>query len=234
MVLAGGGVQSRSAAHAVRIDPARVAAGAGALAAQGALLLLLLVPLSLPQVIEVVRELPPTQVVEIPPKVEIAPPPPTVVPTLPVEVTINPQTRTSAPVAITTAPVLPVTGPQQVVEAQPGDTVPAGTGDTGPVSPPVVDTTPLAGVRLAYASAPPPPYPVEALRDGRRGTVVLQVLVGVDGVPVEVTVQRSSGHRDLDRAATRHVLRSWTFQPALRDGQPVQAIGLVPIEFKVD
>ncbi len=42
------------------------------------------------------------------------------------------------------------------------------------------------------------------------------------------------GYRELDEAARRHVLRRWRFQPAMRDGRAVQAIGLVPIEFSLD
>ena len=63
------------------------------------------------------------------------------------------------------------------------------------------------------------------------GTVVLDVLVDIDGQPIDVTIVRSSGHRLLDQAARRVVLTRWTFRPAMRDGQAVQAIGRVPIEF---
>ncbi|MCD9005384.1 energy transducer TonB [Luteimonas sp. XNQY3] len=52
-----------------------------------------------------------------------------------------------------------------------------------------------------------------------------------DGRPMDVRLHRSSGHRELDRAAMRHVQRHWTFQPAMRDGVAVEAIGLVPIAF---
>lgn len=79
-----------------------------------------------------------------------------------------------------------------------------------------------------------PPYPRDALRSGHQGTVVLQVLVGVDGRPLEVVVETGSGYRELDETARRHVLRRWRFQPAMRDGRAVQAIGLVPIEFRLD
>jgi protein TonB len=60
------------------------------------------------------------------------------------------------------------------------------------------------------------------------------VLVDVDGRPLEVTIQRSSGNRDLDAAARRQVLRKWTFRPAMKDGRAVQAIGIVPIDFNLD
>ena len=60
---------------------------------------------------------------------------------------------------------------------------------------------------------------------------MLEVLVGLDGQPLAVTVARSSGHRELDEAARAQVLKRWRFQPATRDGLAVQAIGMVPIEF---
>jgi protein TonB len=63
--------------------------------------------------------------------------------------------------------------------------------------------------------------------------VLLKVLVDVDGKALDVTIQRSSGNRDLDRAAQQHILRHWTFRPAMKDGRAVQAIGLVPIDFKL-
>jgi protein TonB len=65
------------------------------------------------------------------------------------------------------------------------------------------------------------------------GTVILQVLVGSDGRALEVRVHQGSGHRLLDDAARRQVLRHWRFRPAMQDGRAVQAIGLVPVEFRL-
>ena len=70
-----------------------------------------------------------------------------------------------------------------------------------------------------------------AKQRGITGTVLLQVLVGIDGRPLEVTVAQSSGNRELDEAARAQVLKRWSFQPASKNGQAVQAIGMVPIEF---
>jgi protein TonB len=89
-------------------------------------------------------------------------------------------------------------------------------------------------VRLEYARAPAPSYPRAALREGVEGTVLLQVLVDVDGRPLRVDVHRSSGDRRLDLAARDQVLRHWRFRPAIRDGRAVRAIGLVPIDFSLD
>ena len=106
--------------------------------------------------------------------------------------------------------------------------------DAGDVAPPDGDIGPGAGpapMQLRYAHAPAPSYPRTALREGITGTVLLQVLVGLDGRPLEVSIARSSGHRELDEAARAQVLKRWSFQPATRNGQSVQAIGMVPIEF---
>ena len=93
---------------------------------------------------------------------------------------------------------------------------------------------PVAGVRLEYASAPPPRYSADLIRDRAEGTVLLQVLVDANGKPLEVTIHRSSGNRRLDRLAQQHVLDTWSFRPAMRNGHAVQAIGLVPIDFRLD
>lgn len=110
------------------------------------------------------------------------------------------------PVAPTPRPVEPASSPEQVAKAVPG-----------------VDPTPL--------SSPPPRYPVEALRNGESGTVILRVDVSADGVPTQVEVARSSRSRSLDRAASEAV-RRWTFRPAQRNGQPVAGSVQVPVAFQ--
>ncbi|QYF40863.1 hypothetical protein HZS92_02971 [Xanthomonas citri pv. citri] len=104
------------------------------------------------------------------------------------------------------------------------DSAPTTTAPSGPIE---------AG-RLQYLSSPAPSYPAAALRAGQQGTVLLRVLVGTDGRPAEVSVQTSSGHRMLDLAARSQVLRNWRFQPAMQNGQAVQAYGLVPVSFSLN
>jgi protein TonB len=58
------------------------------------------------------------------------------------------------------------------------------------------------------------------------------VLVGEDGVPQEITLARSSGESSLDEAAMEAV-KDWVFKPAQRNGMPVRAWTIVPIEFKL-
>lgn len=115
--------------------------------------------------------------------------------------------------------------------------------DPGPAAPPSIDapTAPpgaAVGVdsaesTLAYLEAPQPPYPARALRQRAEGVVLLRVRVGPDGLPVAVEVARGSGHALLDDAARRQVLRHWRFRPALRDGRAVEAVGLVPVAFRL-
>lgn len=106
---------------------------------------------------------------------------------------------------------------------------------------PQVDTTevatptgPQAASSLEYALAPPPAYPRDALMDGLQGTVYLKVLVDVDGKPLSVEIQRSSGHRKLDDAAKRQVLKKWKFRPAMQNGQAIQVYGIVPVHFSLE
>ena len=79
--------------------------------------------------------------------------------------------------------------------------------------------------------SPPPTYPASALRRGDSGTVVVQVVVGVSGEPLDARVIQRSGARDLDRAALEAV-RGWRFQPAHNNGQPMQATLDIPFDFK--
>jgi protein TonB len=89
------------------------------------------------------------------------------------------------------------------------------------------------GVQLQYRSAPPPSYPIAAIRDGQQGTVLLRVQVDPDGKAASVVIERSSGSRVLDNAARQQVLRHWRFVPAQVDGKAVSAVGLVPVSFSL-
>lgn len=215
--------RARGSASFGRLDGPRIAAGAGAIALNVVLLMVLMVPL---RIVAPTPEATRTEVDWLPtvPEKRIEPVP------VPVE-----QPRTVPRTTATPTPrVQQPPSPQPVVEPQPGD-MPA----TPPVA--VVPTVPtvagppevVSGAVLRYALAPPPPYPRRALRAGTEGTVLLEVLVDVDGHPLQVDVVGSSGDRELDRAAQRQVLEHWVFQPAVRDGRPVQAIGRVPISFSL-
>lgn len=103
--------------------------------------------------------------------------------------------------------------------------------DPDPVAEPAapVETAPSA---LAYSSMKPVAYPRIAATQRMEGTVILRVLVGADGVPQEIRIDKSSGHVVLDRAA-RDAVMKWRFEPGRRNGEPFAAYGLVPIAFKL-
>jgi len=95
------------------------------------------------------------------------------------------------------------------------------------------EVAPAPGNQPVPISSPAPRYPSAALRRGEGGTVLVRVEVDTAGMPVGVALVQRSGSRDLDRAAMEAV-REWRFQPAQRDGQPVAASLVVPIDFRVD
>jgi protein TonB len=65
--------------------------------------------------------------------------------------------------------------------------------------------------------APDPEYPTRARKENVRGFVVLQIVVGADGLPRD-KVARSNP--ELDEAATDAV-KKWRFSPATKGGEPV-------------
>jgi protein TonB len=201
----------------------RIAGLAGAISINLALLLLLLTPMSVPLPRP---ETDTIRVIDIFDRVKPPVPPP--VP-LPVTKPRPPSTATAAPTRLPIQPIVDrIVVDQGTLPADP----PADTASGETVSPPA-DGSPLPGVRLEYLRAPAPAYPRNALREGIQGTVLLQVLVDVDGKPLDVQVARSSGDRELDRAAREQILRHWLFRAAMKDGRAVQAIGLVPIAFNL-
>lgn len=222
-------------AHAIphperpQLDYNRIAGNAGAIAVNAVLLMLLLVPLSAPQLIEKPDEIITDVLFREKPKV--TEPPPKVV-----EREIRKEPKPNPTIA--PKEVLVETPPRPVVDpiasdslyvpetlSQPEQLFASNTLGRGEI---------LTGVTLQVVNNPPPSYPGEAVRNNLTGTVMLEILVGIDGKPVEVTVVKSSGHRVLDQAARRVVMSRWTFQPAMEGGQPVQARGRVPIEFTLE
>jgi periplasmic protein TonB len=206
-----------------RIEPTRIFGYAGAIALNAAAFMLLMVPVSAPiQIVE--EEDPPVIFVEE----KIKPP---VIPPIEVPVIHPTTTHTAMPTPIH-PPVPQPAYDQDVIVPDGTDYVPPTQADPMPdLGSTLPNPVPLPSTRLEYASAPAPTYPREALLNGIQGTVVLKVLVDLDGKPLSVEIERSSGNRRLDDAARRQVLRKWMFRPAIRDGQAVQVYGIVPVNF---
>lgn len=97
--------------------------------------------------------------------------------------------------------------------------------------PPPQDIAPSENV--SYRKFRPPKYPPQAIREHHIGKVILRVLIAVDGSPKEVTVEKSSGFRELDQAAIA-AAKTWTFNPGKRNGQPYEGYALVPFDFNLN
>lgn len=78
---------------------------------------------------------------------------------------------------------------------------------------------------------PDPEYSEEARKAKYQGTVVLYVEVGTDGRTHNIRIQRSLG-LGLDEKAVEAV-RSWKFEPARKDGQPVTVGVNIEVNFRL-
>ena len=100
----------------------------------------------------------------------------------------------------------------------------AGCSDNAP-APALIPSTPLAAVQT-----PKPDYPIELACANIGGTAVFNVVVGVQGKPVEVKLLASSGQPKLDASAEKAV-HTWIFEAATRNGKPVVQGLQVPVRF---
>jgi protein TonB len=79
--------------------------------------------------------------------------------------------------------------------------------------------------------APDPEYSEEARKAKFQGTCVLWLIVGPDGRPRDIRVQRTLG-LGLDEKAIEAV-KTWRFDPALKDGKPVAVQINVEVSFRL-
>lgn len=84
----------------------------------------------------------------------------------------------------------------------------------------------------AYLNNPAPVYPLMSRRLGESGTVGMRVLVGANGRPQEIQVQKSSGYVRLDEAA-RSAVRKWSFVPSQRGDEKLAGWVNFPIVFNL-
>jgi TonB family protein len=87
----------------------------------------------------------------------------------------------------------------------------------------------VSAPRAIYA--PDPEYSEEARKAKYQGTVVLFVVVGADGRPRDIKIQRSLG-LGLDEKAVEAV-RTWKFEPAKKDGQAVAVQVNIEVNFRL-
>jgi protein TonB len=76
-----------------------------------------------------------------------------------------------------------------------------------------------------------PEYSEEARVDKIQGTVVLSIVIGVDGHAYDATLQRSLGF-GLDEKALDAVTQ-WQFKPGMRGGIPVKVQAVIEVNFRL-
>jgi protein TonB len=152
---------------------------------------------------EAPREAPPERPEFEPPPIEV------VIPTVAVQIQYEPKhTITAAP-----EPPPPVAPPPAAVEVVHNP------------QPAMIEFEDLDELR-----PPPVRYPRAAEQARLQGEVMLWVQIDTEGRPREVRVHRSSGHEMLDRVGREAMLKA-QFKPYRRNGQPMAATFLYPINF---
>lgn len=91
----------------------------------------------------------------------------------------------------------------------------------------------LSEVNPDYLRNPAPAYPHRARQKGWEGLVLLKVLVNTSGHPVDIAVEKTSGHSILDDAAVKSV-KGWKFFPARLGNVAVESTVEVPVRFQLE
>lgn len=170
-----------------------------------------------PTVVEMLSETPP------PP-----PPPSAPEPAPPMEV-VQPRTQVVAPQPLVPTIVSPVQVATTPIPPPPAPVPPSPAPAPVAAAPAIENAGDLSSKMI---EARPPRYPMDSRRRHEEGTVLLSVLLGIDGRVAEISVARSSGFERLDRAALDAV-RRWRWSPTRRAGTAVMVRGLVEIPFEL-
>lgn len=209
----------RALAHlpGLHLDAKRIAATSVAILVHAAVLMLLLMPTAgreEPAAVE--RDM------LVVPQIKLPPPPPPPV-AQPVRRVVEHAPRLPAP---------PVTPPVEAIDdaPTPNDVLVPPQVEAPPTDFGTISASP-GFAQISADVAPVPPYPKQALVRRIAGQVVLRIRVDAQGRPVEVSIESSSGSSLLDEAAAKFVKARWHFVPAMQDGQPVEALALLPVNF---
>jgi protein TonB len=100
-------------------------------------------------------------------------------------------------------------------------------------APPAAGEEKIEEARPDYLRNPLPEYPYLARQRHWEGVVWLLVDVSASGDVDALRIEKSCGHRVLDRAAKRSV-RHWQFHPARRAGLPVASQVRIPVRFSLE
>lgn len=159
------------------------------------------------KIIEEVKPPPPKEVPPPPPPPEMKAPPPPFIP--PVEVNVQQPPPQQNVIANTTRDAPPS---KDLAPPRP-PAPPAPAGNPNPVR--------VAAV-ADFNTCAKPEWPKASLRNEETGTVTLSFLIGTDGRVADSKIVKSSGFRDLDKAAVVGISKC-RFKPGMNDGKPEQA-----------
>lgn len=153
--------------------------------------------------------------------------------------------RVKQAVALALAPLKSVAPqPMAIAELTPSPSAPVGVIEAPAVmarqaaapaaaAPPAPVRVDLPSTDADHLQNPKPPYPALSKRLGEQGTVVMRVLIGVDGTAQKAEIKQSSGYDRLDQSAFGAVMR-WRYVPGKRAGVPEAMWFNVPINFVLE
>lgn len=163
---------------------------------------------------------------------KVAPPPPKAEPE-----PVKPQ-----PKPIMKQPPLKQTAPKQ--KTPPPVAKPASAAPAPAITKPVTRQAPASSAKTTEPSTQlpsadaaglnnkAPVYPMLSRKRKEQGTVWLLLLVSKDGLVTELKLKKTSGFDRLDQAALQAV-KKWKFQPARKEGQPIDYWYELPLKFSL-
>jgi protein TonB len=77
-----------------------------------------------------------------------------------------------------------------------------------------------------------PAYPADLQAQGIEGTVLVDAVISKDGDPISLVVRNTSVNREFADAAL-DAIRQWHYSSTLLNGQPVEVMTTVTIDFKM-
>ena len=92
-------------------------------------------------------------------------------------------------------------------------------------------TAPDRPLRPVAATHTPAPYPQMSQMTSEEGTTLLQVSIGADGVPTQVSVAASSGSVRLDEAAVAHIKDNWRWNAPIIGCKPAASETRVSVKW---
>lgn len=176
-----------------------------------------------------------------PPKPLVVPPPPAPPQQQVQKPVAKPQPPKPAPApvlapVITNDPVPPTAPTAVIAPPQPAPPITAPVQAAAPPAPPAPPPpSPSPRIEMpssdaAYLRNPQPTYPAVSRRLNETGTVMVRVLITVEGLPRKIELQQSSGFERLDESALK-TIALWKFVPGKRAGVPEEMWYTVPVAF---